>query len=160
MLVAHFLSHFWERHRRPGATMPKFSRASLELLRTRTWPGNVRELQNVIQNVAVLTEPAHEIQPDEIPLGEDPDTPERITDALTPDILREGYHAAKEKLNAEFERVYLRRLVERSGGNLARAARAANVDRTTLYRLLEKHSIGVRRDAAAGVSEVIDTHRA
>ena len=157
MLVAHFFSHFWERHRRPGDAIPKFSRASVERLRTRTWPGNVRELQNVIQNVAVLAEPGQQIQPDEIPLGEDPDTPERITDALTPDILRERYHAAKEKLNAEFERVYLRRLVERAGGNLARAARAADVDRTTLYRLLEKHSMGVRREVVA--SEVSDSPR-
>jgi DNA-binding NtrC family response regulator len=118
----------------------------------------VRELQNVIQNVAVLAEPGQQIQPDEIPLGEDPDTPERITDALTSDILREGYHAAKEKLNAEFERVYLRRLVERAGGNLARAARAADVDRTTLYRLLDKHSIGVRREVVA--NEASDRPRA
>ena len=154
MLTAHFLAYFWERHRRPGTTLPKFSRASTEFLRTRTWPGNVRELKNVIENVAVLTEPGHEITPNEIPLEEDPDTPGRITDALTPDILREGYHAAKEKLNAEFERVYLRRLVERAGGNLARAARAASVDRTTLYRLLEKHSIGVRRDAASDARDV------
>lgn len=152
MLAAHFLAHFWERHRRPGSAMPKFSRASIELLRSRSWPGNVRELQNVVENVVVLAEPGHEIHPDEIPLTDDPDAPSRITDALTADILREEYHAAKEKLNAEFERVYLRRLVDRTGGNLARAARVANVDRTTLYRLLEKHSIGVRRDGSGEAS--------
>lgn len=155
MLAAHFLAHFWGRHRRPGTPMPKFSRASTDLLRSRSWPGNVRELQNVVENVVVLAEPGREIQPHEIPLGDDdPDDPMRITDGLTSDILRDEYHAAKEKLNAEFERIYLRRLVDRAGGNLARAARVANVDRTTLYRLLEKHSIGVRRDAAGDVSEI------
>ncbi len=55
---------------------------------------------------------------------------------------------------SEFERIYLRRLVDRSGGNLARAARVANVDRTTLYRLLEKHNIGVRWEGAGEPGEV------
>ena len=49
-----------------------------------------------------------------------------------------------EQLVAHFEREYLSRLVIRADGNMSRAARLANVDRTTLYRLMEKHSF--RRD--------------
>jgi hypothetical protein len=67
---------------------------------------------------------------------------------LATDMIREPFPAAKERFASEFERMYLRRLVESTGGNLARAASIANVDRTTLYRLIEKHNVGVRREAA------------
>ncbi len=37
------------------------------------------------------------------------------------------------------ERAYVRHLLARHGGNVARAAVAATVDRTHLYRLIRKH---------------------
>ncbi|PYO80135.1 MAG: hypothetical protein DMD63_02110, partial [Gemmatimonadetes bacterium] len=51
---------------------------------------------------------------------------------------------AKEQVLATFEKNYVTRLVARASGNMSRAARLASVDRTTLYRLLERH--GFRRD--------------
>ena len=55
---------------------------------------------------------------------------------------------AKDKLVAQFEKEYLTRLVSRAGGNMSRAARLAGIDRTTLYRLMEKHEL--RRDEYSG----------
>jgi transcriptional regulator of acetoin/glycerol metabolism len=31
--------------------------------------------------------------------------------------------------------------VERSGGNMSSAARLANIDRTTIYRMMERHQL-------------------
>jgi transcriptional regulator of acetoin/glycerol metabolism len=56
----------------------------------------------------------------------------------------EAYHVAKEHVLASFEKTYVTKLVARASGNMSRAARLASVDRTTLYRLLERH--GFRRD--------------
>src|SRR5438105_4944420 len=56
----------------------------------------------------------------------------------------DAYHVAKEQVLATFEKNYVTRLVARASGNMSRAARLASVDRTTLYRLLERH--GFRRD--------------
>jgi transcriptional regulator of acetoin/glycerol metabolism len=61
-------------------------------------------------------------------------------------VLRQDFHTAKERLVTDFERTYLRSLVDRSGGNMSRAARLASIDRTTLYRLMEKHNLGTPRD--------------
>jgi DNA-binding NtrC family response regulator len=47
---------------------------------------------------------------------------------------------AKDQVIAHFEREYLTRLVGRAGGNMSKAARLASIDRTTLYRLMDKHS--------------------
>jgi DNA-binding NtrC family response regulator len=107
----------------------------------RPWPGNVRELQNVIEHAAVVAEPGQRITPHELPASDEPDAAASISRAMTPETLTEPFHPAKEKLVAEFERIYLRRLVSRAGGNMARAARLANIDRTTLYRLVEKHHL-------------------
>jgi DNA-binding NtrC family response regulator len=66
LLASHFLSYYWDRHR-PRETMPKFTSASLDLLRSKPWRGNVRELQNVIEHMAVLAEAGQPIQPHDIP---------------------------------------------------------------------------------------------
>jgi DNA-binding NtrC family response regulator len=145
LLAAHFLESAWERHRRPGSVAPRLSKASLELLRAHPWPGNVRELQNLMEHVAVLAESGQEIGPGDIPLGDDADS--LAAGRIDTDLLRDHFHAAKERLVSEFERVYLRRLVDRAGGNMARAARLASIDRTTLYRLMEKHHLDARRRA-------------
>jgi len=42
-------------------------------------------------------------------------------------------------------------VVMRAGGNLSKAARLAQVDRTTFYRLMERH--GLQRDLLTGGSE-------
>jgi DNA-binding NtrC family response regulator len=60
--------------------------------------------------------------------------------------LDEPYHPAKDRIIATFERDYLSQLIARAGGNMSKAARLAKVDRTTLYRLMEKHR--VLRDSA------------
>ena len=51
------------------------------------------------------------------------------------------YHAAREDVLSRFEVAYLGRLIDAAGGNISDAARTAGVDRTTLYRLMEKHGV-------------------
>ena len=46
---------------------------------------------------------------------------------------------------------YLTRLVTRAGGNMSKAARLASIDRTTLYRLMDKHAF--HRDESPGLPE-------
>lgn len=56
-------------------------------------------------------------------------------------IMAEAYHVAKDLVIAHFEKAYLAHLVERSGGNMSKAARLANIDRTTIYRMMERHAL-------------------
>jgi DNA-binding NtrC family response regulator len=143
MLAEHFLRSSWQRHR--GNTEPPvFGSSAVDFLVSRQWRGNVRELQNVIEHVAVISEPGQAISPDDIPVHDD-GAAQSSSDAVMPSAyLNEPFHSAKDRLVAVFEKEYLARLTTRASGNMSKAARLAGIDRTTLYRLLEKHEI--RRD--------------
>ncbi|HJU90508.1 MAG TPA: sigma-54 dependent transcriptional regulator [Gemmatimonadaceae bacterium] len=140
LLANHFLSQYWERHRQPSDPSPKLTEAALDFLRSRPWRGNVRELQNVIEHMSVLAEPGQPIRSEDFPVWDDAiGNPAEA--ALPAAITDEPFHVAKDRLVAQFEKEYLTRLVVRAGGNMSKAARLANIDRTTLYRLMEKHQL-------------------
>ena len=143
ILANHFLAHYWDRHR-PREAAPQLTAESMDFLCSRPWRGNVRELQNVIEHVAVLAESGSFIRPEDIPTLDDAVAISRET-GFPLGVLDDGYHLAKDRLVAHFEKEYLSRLVTRAGGNMSKAARLASIDRTTLYRLMEKHSF--RREA-------------
>jgi DNA-binding NtrC family response regulator len=155
LLAAHFLTYYWQRHRQTIERIPRLSDSAIAFLRSRPWRGNVRELQNVIEHVAVLAEPEQLIQPDDIPLYEDtPDwTPPDAAATAMPAAaanLDDAFHVAKDRIIGQFEREYLARLVTRASGNMSKAARLAGIDRTTLYRLMDKHGL-TKADTAEGV---------
>jgi DNA-binding NtrC family response regulator len=145
VLARHFLEQSWRRHHSSRVAVPTFSDAAIELLQSCAWRGNVRELQNVVEHAVVLATAGSSIGPDEIVLHHEPSAG---TDAVAPTstYLNDAYHLAKEQVLAKFEKDYVTRLVARASGNMSRAARLASVDRTTLYRLLERH--GFRRDTS------------
>jgi transcriptional regulator with PAS, ATPase and Fis domain len=150
LLARHFLERFWGRHRPAGTPRPTLSPDAIAFLQSRPWKGNVRELQNVMEHVTVLAEPGRPILPDEIPLYEE----EALggvegSGELPRGIFSEPFHNAKDQLIAHFEREYIARLSARAAGNMSKAARMAGIDRTTLYRLMEKH--GLRREEGAPV---------
>lgn len=149
LLAEHFLSLYWRKHAERNAPAPKFSPAALAELQSRPWYGNVRELQNAIEHLVVLQEPGSIIQPDDIP------HPDQGMVGSPPSGSGGGwqhrestagveYHVARERVLAEFEKHYISELIDRAGANMSKAAKLAGVDRTTLYRLLEKH--GLQRD--------------
>jgi len=147
-LANHFLAQFWRRHHPMLDMMPRFNTAAMEFLQSRPWRGNVRELQNVVEHLVVLTTPGAVITAEDIPVHPDRDVTDQVGTFGFP--AHEAYHVAKDQLLATFEKEYVTRLVSRASGNMSRAARLASVDRTTLYRLLERH--GFRRETSESVA--------
>lgn len=140
LLANHFLTHYWVRHRGMPDRTPRLSENCVAFLVSRPWRGNVRELQNVIEHVAVLAEPNQILEPGDIPVYDESDEAPPPPSLVLP-VADEAYHPAKERVIAQFEKDYLTRLVTRAGGNMSKAARLASVDRTTLYRLMDKHGV-------------------
>jgi len=151
LLAEYFLSTYWVRHRKKGETSPKLADGAIRALCSHAWHGNVRELQNVIEHVAVLTEPGAVIRPEDLPLTAQA-RPVVSTNpnpaSLISTMLEESYHAAREGVIAQFEMQYLTWLLSRAAGNMSQAARIAGVDRTTLYRLMERHGLQRNPNAA------------
>jgi len=150
LLAEYFLSTYWVRHRKKGETFPKLSDGAIRTLCTHAWRGNVRELQNVIEHVAVLAEAGALIRPEELPLAIEAQAAAGAPNpaSLISTLLEESYHVARERVIAQFELQYLTWLLSRAGGNMSKAARIAGVDRTTLYRLMERHGLQRSPNAA------------
>jgi two-component system, NtrC family, response regulator GlrR len=100
----------------------------LAALSAARWPGNVRELRNHLEQCVVFGERR---------LPNAPSTPHPATnvDAALP------YEVARRQAIDAFERVYVTRLLERSDGNVAAAARDAGLNRAYLHRLLRRHGL-------------------
>jgi len=140
ILAEEFIKTFWERHRgHEDAPPPQLSDRARRALLGRPWFGNVRELRNVIEHLAVLAEAGSVVESEHIPFieAEGGDVSGRFS--FSQFVRGADYHTARERVLAEFEKDYLEYVVSASNGNISDAARLAGVDRTTLYRLMEKH---------------------
>jgi two-component system, NtrC family, response regulator HydG len=131
-LVAHFLAVFAPRHER---RISGFTDAARRALLAYDWPGNVRELRNVVERAVVLAERTT-IEPDDLP-GQitGSATPLRPTDAALAEL---PFADARARALESFDRSFLAAALERHGGNVSRTARALNLHRQSLQKLLRR----------------------
>jgi DNA-binding NtrC family response regulator len=125
--IALLVEYFW-RQLAPDDEPP--AELLVDLMR-RDWPGNVRELRSAVERAVLLGDP-----------GElDWSTGDAPSAAIAAVDIVDGqpFRVAKEQAVAQWERAYVRTLVDRHGGNLSRAARAAKTDRNHLRELLKRH---------------------
>jgi DNA-binding NtrC family response regulator len=141
VLAEQFLIEFWSQHREAGAPLPVLGGATLDLLRRAPWRGNVRELRNVIEHLVVMATPGEEIAASDIVFMDDASDARESDVSFHRSVMNLDYHGARDRVLAKFEVDYLAHIVQSSGGNISDAARMAGVDRTTLYRLMEKHGM-------------------
>ncbi len=134
VLASYFLNTF---RRLYDKDVRGFSPAALSQLKAHLWPGNVRELENRVQQLVVLaTEPIIHV----IDIGDGGPAAFAPPQAGT-------FRDEKRRVVAEFERDYLRRVLERADGNMSEAARIAGIDRKNFWVLARRH--GLRRGAEA-----------
>jgi DNA-binding NtrC family response regulator len=110
-----------------------------DALARHSWPGNVRELRNYLEQLLILRVPP--------PLAADSHAA-KLTPTATvahstafDGLDRLPLRTAKSELCERFERHYVERLLEQTGGNVAEAARRAGVDRVTLFRTIRRHGL-------------------
>jgi two-component system response regulator GlrR len=100
-------------------------------LQRASWPGNVRELRNYLERCLVLEAPQ--------PLqegGEELDA--APVDAALP------LAQARARVVEEFERRYVKALLQAHSGKVPEAARAAGVERGYVYRLMRRYGLKAR----------------
>ena len=99
-----------------------------------------------MEHLVVLAGPGEEVVADAIPfIADELEDGGALRGMSFRDSFHDAdYHTARDRVLAEFEKEYLEYVVREAGGNISDAARMAGVDRTTLYRLMEKHGTSKR----------------
>lgn len=144
LLAKEFFNRFWKQHRQEGKA-PEFTPQAMDALCRWPWPGNVRELRNVLEHLVVLARPDEPVEKEDIPFIREEGEGTLDEMSFMEAIRGADYHTARERVLAHFEGEYLEYVVHETDGNISDAARMAGVDRTTLYRLMEKHGTNRRR---------------
>jgi two-component system, NtrC family, response regulator GlrR len=130
--IPRLVTHLWARY---GGERPRqFSTRALEALCGYDWPGNVRQLENVIRQLAALTE-TETIEPEHLPIRPAP---------VGKDFGHTSLKQAKALAIAQFEKAYVSDLINAHHGNITRAARAAQKERRAFGRLVKKYRLSTR----------------
>jgi DNA-binding NtrC family response regulator len=131
-----------------GERVTGFEDAALEALERYAWPGNVRELQNVVERACALADGERITRsdlPDYVLRGTGVRGPTvgvgSTLDPALPSAANLPLKDAKEKWMQVLEASYLRDVLDRNGGNVSAAAKAAGIDRKTFHRLINKYEI-------------------
>jgi len=123
LLANHFLQKFSEENHK---NISHISPEALEILIQYAWPGNVRELEHTIERAVILT-------PHPIILPED--LPRKIFEEAKGAKMLFPEESLPLK---EVEKRYVLKVLQETKGNKKKAAEILGIDRTTLYRILEK----------------------
>ena len=130
-LVEHFLGM-----QNPPRTLADVPIHVWEMFKAHRWPGNVRELRNAVQRLAVTPDrPLH----DATTGGPAPTAAWTRGDAVVP------LRIARRQAGDDFERAYLEHVLDKTGGNVTRAAALAEVSRQMMQKLMRKHGMGEGR---------------
>jgi DNA-binding NtrC family response regulator len=148
LLAEHFLKNYAARYH---LKCSKISAQAMSCLVTYPWPGNVRELRNAIERSLVLADGeslAAEDLPEEIR-----STPSSSKSAArferpapaneTDEMLNIPYLTDFREARREFERAYIERVLNETGGNVTRAAERVGMHRPAMRRKIRMTSDGL-----------------
>lgn len=128
LLAEHFLREFCRQARRP---MPRFSVEARARLERHPWPGNVRELRNLMERLAYLG-PSDVIEATDLSF---------MLSAPPTDSLPLEANLSLAEATARFQAEYIRRSIQRAGGNMSLAAQQLGLHRSNLYRKMRQLGI-------------------
>ena len=119
LLARHFLEKYGERFGRPGMSL---DRKALAALMVYPFPGNVRELENIIQ-AAIALAPGDTVTEQDLRLEA---------------VAAEGVRSSEQLALRDVEQNHIERVLRSVDGNRQEAARILGIDRSTLYRKLQR----------------------
>ena len=123
-LIDHFLKIYSKKYNMPTK---RVSPSTLKRLEKHTWPGNIRELQHAVERAVIMSE-SNILEPNDFFLSQ-------MEDNKTTDL-------SNATMNLEeTEKMLIRKVIDKHGGNISKAAKELGLTRASLYRRLEKYGI-------------------
>lgn len=123
LLVEHFLQIYCKKYKMP---VKRVNASTLKRLEKHHWPGNIRELQHSVERAVIMSESSM-LQPQDFFLSQNDDG----SDVDEP----ETYNLE------ETERLLIRKVIDKHGGNISKAAKELGLTRASLYRRIEKYGL-------------------
>jgi DNA-binding NtrC family response regulator len=115
-----------------GKPITDISEEAIERLRSYSWPGNIRQLENAIEQAVVLSK-------DAVLTLED--LPQEVREGLPPPYENAGdEHVIVSDMPSleEIKKRYALYVLNRTRGNISRAAKVLDIDRRSLYRMMAR----------------------
>jgi two-component system response regulator AtoC len=136
-LVKYFINYY---NKKFNKNISKIDEEVIEILKNYEWKGNVRELKNIIERIVLLTHD-NEIKLNNLP-------PEFKSSEFILDekldfnkiIIPDSGISFKE-LEKKFNTIIIKKAIEKSKGNISKAAKLLNIPRETLRDRMKKFSI-------------------
>jgi len=141
LLVDHFIGKYAQSS---GKAVRGADASAIALLAAYPWPGNVRELENVIERAMILAS-SDVLTPADLDFGRRQAAASgAVASPMAPSpsnlISSDGGRSLYKRLS-EQERNEIVSAVEQAQGNIAHAARALGINRSTLYYRMRKHGL-------------------
>jgi len=124
LLVNHFLEVYCKKYKMP---LKRLHGTTLKRLEKHHWPGNIRELQHSVERAVIMSE-SNILQPNDFFLSTQ--EKQESENLLTPDTNLEAT-----------EKMLIRKVIDKHGGNISKAAKELGITRASLYRRIEKYEL-------------------
>jgi DNA-binding NtrC family response regulator len=142
LLAMHFLRKATEEDQR---TVKGFTTAAMAKLIAYHWPGNVRELKNAVERLVATVDSEYIDEkhlPPEISGKSESTEAMPVTEVpITAQELKEAKRRLKEALYNKVEKDFVEKALERTEGNVSRAADLVGMQRTNFHALMRKVGI-------------------
>jgi len=124
LLVDHFLDIYCKKYK----IIPKrLNQSTLSRLAKHNWPGNIRELQHSVERAVIMSESTM-LEPHDFFISQMEDN----TDVSS----------IPSNMNLEeTEKMLIRKVIDKHGGNISKAAKELGLTRASLYRRIEKYGL-------------------
>lgn len=124
LLVDHFLGIYCKKYKMMSK---RLNQSTLSRLEKHNWPGNIRELQHSVERAVIMSE-SDMLEPHDFFISQIED----IKDA----------NMIPSNMNLEeTEKMLIRKVIDKHGGNISKAAKELGLTRASLYRRIEKYGL-------------------
>ncbi len=124
LLLEHFLGKYCKKYK---MGMKRLSPSTLKRFERHNWPGNIREFQHAVERAVIMSE-SNILEPSDFFLSQiEEDKPDEL-------------HTTNLNLKVT-EKILIRKVIDKHGGNISKAAKELGLTRASLYRRIEKYGL-------------------
>jgi DNA-binding NtrC family response regulator len=124
LLIEHYLDIYCRKY---NTSRKRVSQSTLRRLEKHNWPGNIRELQHAVERAVIMSD-SNVLEPTDFFLSQMDEAKESSITPVSMNL-------------EETEKMLIRKVIDKHGGNISKAAKELGLTRASLYRRIEKYGL-------------------